>query len=115
MSFNVHLLLHLPDTVRELGPVWVYSYFHFEGLNGILKNLAHGTQQVDKQLITSYSYIKQFPAVANEYIQLSSFLEAFKHIYYQHKQRSNQIKFSKDAYLLGKPVRSKLTEDEKWH
>ena len=85
MSSNVHLLLHLSDTVRELGPLWVYSCFHFEGLNGILKNLIHGTQQVDKQLITSYSYIKQLPAVANEHTQLSPYLEAFKHIYYQYK------------------------------
>ena len=105
--------MHLPNTVRELGPLWVYSFFHFEGLNGILKNLAHGTQQVDKQLITSYSYVKQLPAIANEYTQSSPHIEAFKHIYYQHKQRlTNQTKISKDVYLLGKPVKSELTDNE---
>ena len=31
MSANVHLLLHLPDMVRQLGPLWVYSCFYFEG------------------------------------------------------------------------------------
>lgn len=114
MSSNVHLLLHLPDTVRELGPLWVYSCFHFEGLNGILKNLVHGTQQVDKQLITSYSYVKQLPAIANEYIQSSPYLKAFKHINYQRKQSSsNETKISDGIYLLGKPIKGVLTEDEK--
>ena len=45
MSANIHLLLHLPDTVRELSPLWAYSCFHFEGLNGLLKGLVHGTNK----------------------------------------------------------------------
>ena len=66
-----------------------------------------------KQLITSYSYVKQLPAIANEYTQSSPHIEVFKHIYYQHKQRlTNQTKISKDVYLLGKPVKSELTDNE---
>ena len=57
MSANIHLLLHLPDTVKELGPLWAYSCFHFEGLNGVLKGLVRGTQHIDKQLVISYSYV----------------------------------------------------------
>ena len=77
MSINVHLLLHLPDTVRELGPLWVYSCFHFEGLNGILKNLIHGTQKVDLQLLSSYSYLRNLPIAADslndtDFLDLSS-------------------------------------------
>ena len=68
---------------------------------------------MDKQLITSYSYVKQLPAIANEHTQWSPHIEAFKHIYYQHKQSlTNQTKISKDVYLLGKPVKSKLTDNE---
>ena len=63
MSANIHLLLHLPDTVKELGP---HSCFHFEGLNGVLKGLVRGTQHIDKQLVTSYSYMKHLPALAEE-------------------------------------------------
>jgi len=113
MSANVHLLLHLLDTVRELGPLWVYSCFHFEGLNEILKNLVHGTQQVNKQLITSYSYVKQLPVVANEYTQSSPYLEAFKHIYSRHRQcLSNYTIISNNICLLGKPDHI-LTEEDK--
>ena len=52
MSANVHLLLHLPNTVHQLGPLWVYSCFYFEGENGTLKSLVHGTQHTEKQVDT---------------------------------------------------------------
>ena len=74
MLINVHLLLHLPDTVRELGPLWVYSCFHFEGQNGILKNLIHGTQKIDMQLLSSYSYLRNLPIAADS-LTSTDFLE----------------------------------------
>ena len=44
MLANVHQLLHLADCVRNLGPLWSYSCFMFESLNGKLKRHCHGTQ-----------------------------------------------------------------------
>ena len=29
-TINIHNLLHLPQSVRELGPLWTHSCFHFE-------------------------------------------------------------------------------------
>ena len=43
MTSNVHQLLHLCDVVRNLGPLWVYSCFTFESINGELLSLFHGT------------------------------------------------------------------------
>ena len=57
MSANV-LLSQLPDTVCQLSPLWVYSFFYFEGQNGVLKNLVHETQHVDSQIISSFSCYK---------------------------------------------------------
>ena len=50
MTMNVHLLLHLSDTVKRLGPLWGHSCFPFESLNGYLLTLFHGTTHVDKQV-----------------------------------------------------------------
>ena len=50
MTMNVHLLLHLLDTVKRLGPLWGHSCFPFESLNGYLLTLFHGTTHVDKQV-----------------------------------------------------------------
>jgi len=50
MSANIHSLLHLANSVRNLGPLWVHSCFPFESMNGnILKNF-HGSQGVEKQV-----------------------------------------------------------------
>lgn len=38
-SMNVHLLRHLHKCVQQWGPLWAYSCFHFENLNGVLKSL----------------------------------------------------------------------------
>ena len=37
-SSNVHGLIHLAYFVRRLGPLWAYSCFGFENMNGTLKN-----------------------------------------------------------------------------
>ncbi|XP_057336178.1 uncharacterized protein LOC130674780 [Microplitis mediator] len=50
MTCNLHHLLHLPNVVRDLGPLWVTSCYPFEGLNGLLKKLIHGTRYVQLQI-----------------------------------------------------------------
>lgn len=50
MTINVHNLLHLPEVVRQLGPLWAHSCFPFESANGDLLKLFHGSQSVEKQV-----------------------------------------------------------------
>ena len=52
---NVHTLLHLADAVRNLGPLWAHSAFPFEGMNGWLGDLYHGTREPQKQVYQAYS------------------------------------------------------------
>lgn len=49
-TFNVHQLLHLPEVVKDLGPLWSNSCFPFEDYNGDLRELFHGTKNVDGQV-----------------------------------------------------------------
>ena len=44
MSSNVHGLLHLPEVVTKLGPLWAHSCFPFEAANGKLLKMFHGSQ-----------------------------------------------------------------------
>ena len=39
---NVHSLIHLCTSVRQLGPLWAYSCFGFENMNGVIKRDQHG-------------------------------------------------------------------------
>ncbi|KAK3930290.1 Sodium/potassium/calcium exchanger 1 [Frankliniella fusca] len=56
MGLNVHQLLHLSMNVKNLGPLWVYSCFTFESLNGGLSRLVHGTRHAALQICSS-SYV----------------------------------------------------------
>jgi len=108
MSANVHLLLHLPSTVRQLGPLWVFSCFYFEGQNGVLKRLVHGTQHIDKQIITSFSYCKNLSVTIDKFFgeEPSSHLDAFKHLEssYRHKVSPSNPCIGSNVYAIGKPL-----------
>ena len=114
MSANIHLLLHLTQCVRELGPLWVHSCFYFESQNGILKSLVHGTQHVEKQIISSFSYQKNLPSLANELIPEDSiYMEVFDQLHLcRHVPKHNCTKIFDDVYLLGKPTNPTLTQSE---
>ena len=62
MTINVHSLLHLPQVVKDLGPLWAYSCFFFEGMNGILLKHIHGTQYVGLQCLHTFSLLQGFPS-----------------------------------------------------
>ncbi|XP_058828764.1 uncharacterized protein LOC131688491 [Topomyia yanbarensis] len=42
MTYNVHLLLHLANCTRNFGPLWAFSLFIFEDINGLLKRYIKG-------------------------------------------------------------------------
>ncbi len=48
---NMHLLIHLSECVRNWGPLWSYSCFGFESMNGHLRKSCHGTRNVLPQLV----------------------------------------------------------------
>lgn len=65
MTLNMHALLHLPQCVRDSGPLWVTSCFSFESANGELTKQFHGTQNVECQIVTSVNIIQNLPTLMN--------------------------------------------------
>ena len=65
MTSNVHLLLHIPDRVLDLGPLWANSCFYFEDFNGQLRNLFHGTQNIDKQIAFAVCIHQSLPQLSS--------------------------------------------------
>lgn len=45
MTYNVHLLLHLVDCAKDYGPLWAFSLFIFEDINGLLKKHVKGPKE----------------------------------------------------------------------
>ena len=50
-TLNMHSLIHLASFVEMWGPLWAYSCFGFENMNGHLKKMFHGTRQILYQLV----------------------------------------------------------------
>lgn len=76
MSANLHQLLHLHDNVKQMGPLWVYSCFSFESMNGKLVKLFHGTQNPVVQIANSVSALLKLPLLG-EQIQNESHIREF--------------------------------------
>ena len=65
---NIHSLLHFADTVKELGPLYIYSLFHFEDKNGYILKLIRGTQNISQQLATAVSSSHLIPILCDKMI-----------------------------------------------
>ncbi|XP_043270733.1 uncharacterized protein [Venturia canescens] len=53
-KFNMHLLLHIPASVKKFGALWATSTFPYEKYNGTLKKLFKNTQAIPEQICKSY-------------------------------------------------------------
>lgn len=53
-SINVHLSLHLPYYVRNLGPLWSHSAFGFENCMQDFLRHSHATRNIGKQVDMQY-------------------------------------------------------------
>lgn len=54
MVYNIHLLFHLVDSVRNFGPLWNFSLYPYENLNGCLKSYVKGPKEPLIQINSKY-------------------------------------------------------------
>lgn len=52
MRYNVHVLIHLPKNVYNLGPLWTFSAFHFESNNHFLNQNIQAANRVIEEAST---------------------------------------------------------------
>ncbi|XP_053387539.1 uncharacterized protein LOC128551126 [Mercenaria mercenaria] len=106
LTLNAHSLLHLPECVKELGPLWSYSCFSFEGANGELLKMFHGTQFIDIQIANAVHIYQLLPTLADS---VSSSNVAYKFI----KSLTNTVSVNNESdkanvFMLGKPYQRQL-------
>lgn len=53
LTLNFHLLLHLPEVVKDLGPLWNTACFPQEGINGLMLRCIHGPRYPEVQVASS--------------------------------------------------------------
>jgi len=72
VSFNVHLLTHIVESVKHWGPLWASSAFVFEDANRVLLRWIHGASAVSRQVLKLYIASKHLQPLADRYIKQSS-------------------------------------------
>ena len=60
MTLNMHQLLHLAVSVRDLGPLYTNSCFSIEDSNGFVLKMIQPTQGIDNQIATGYIFCAKF-------------------------------------------------------
>ena len=111
---NIHLLLHLVESVRQLGPLWTHSCFHFEDCYGFLLKLIHGSQSVQFQIVSAISMLQGLPLLAENYLKSAN--NAAKRFYAKLKHGSSSAdrlyEIGPDIFKLGAVMMRKFTYDE---
>lgn len=84
MTAVVHGLLHLPEVVKHLGPIWAHSCFPFESANGDILHFFHGSQGIDKQVSCSTSLVILLILNALQFVgglDISYYVMCHNHLY----------------------------------
>lgn len=113
VTFNIHLCLHLPNTVRNWGPLWAQSAFVFESYNGIILDMIKSSQGVSQQIMKTVWLQVAFPSFAkkalggasDEYVSL---LESFS----REKKKVKEVSRAHGVTSLGRPKICMITNDD---
>ena len=111
-TINIHNLLHLPQSVRELGPLWTHSCFHFEDKNGYVLKMIHGTQNVSSQIVTAVSFVQNLPQMVESVNGSNSAAANFYQSLIGSQNSSQQTQVMYDTYALGARSPRELSENE---
>ena len=107
LTLNFHLLLHLTDNVRQIGPLWAYSCFPFENANGFILKLVRGTQSVENQILDSVSVIRSLPFLEKKCIEKGSKADAFL-LKMNKLSRGSNVLLETGYHSLGKSIKKDL-------
>lgn len=107
MTLNLHLLLHLPKCVQ--GPLFMYSCFPFESMNGDLLKLFHGTQHVETQILSAVNSHQILPLLISKMSE-DVFRCSIVSKYLKKSKKTLGIRIDHDVYTVGHKVKVKLTE-----
>lgn len=102
VTFNVHSLLHVVESVKMTGPLWATSAFSFEGTNYHLKRQVNGPKGVDDQIAMRYLQKSTLLWKLSEYIGNEEPSKKFCTNLFTSPQSDSFTRTVENAVLLGK-------------
>lgn len=113
VTFNVHLLSHLPKSVLNFGNLWTHSAFLYESYNSVLKNSVRSSNGIINQIVMEF---KTRAAVQFMEADLNSILSAEEKQYLSNlSSSSSKPNITKDlgyVQFFGKPEVRVLENNE---
>lgn len=85
MVMNIHLLTHIVESVKNLGPLWSHSAFPFEKNNGCLLKLVKGTTDVIHQITNKYIMQKSLETKIEQKRSIDTILHGKYKLINEHK------------------------------
>ncbi|XP_033122015.1 uncharacterized protein LOC117121027 [Anneissia japonica] len=113
ITYNMHLLTHMADSVRNWGPLWSISCFAFESMNHKLGKMISGTQHIEKQIAHKFLLCRTLPHIAINSFQGNFYIKDYFVKTLNHFPLSKFIEKEESGVLLrGAPKLFKLTDNE---
>ena len=108
---NMHSLLHLSKFVSAWGPLWCYSCFGFESMNGHLRKHIHGTRNVLPQLIHIFRMRQMLPLLGKRLATSeNSATTAFLSTFLPNSANDQQDRVSDTTWAVGRVRHKKINE-----
>ena len=108
-SSVTHNLIHIPQFVRTCGPLWRYSMFGYENMNGHLKKLIHGIRNVLDQLVFSYQLERSLPLLRKK-LEEKETPQAVRYLQNREADETGS-QIGENTYIVGK-VKHKLVNTD---
>lgn len=113
MSFNIHLLLHLSESVTNWGPLWAHSAFLFEDYNGHLLNQVKSSKAVPLQICKRILLERALPHIAKPHMSnASTDVKAFFSEMTSAKHHVKKCERFKEITALGAPKVRTISESD---
>ena len=109
---NLHSLEHMVGIVELWGPIWAYSMFGFENLNGYLSDTFHGTRSILLQMSFNIQLAQLLPDKLRQLSQRESretkaYLEKLLS-----NRKSSMHQIDDDCYFIGRTYLRSLNDKE---
>ena len=111
-TMNCHQLLHIADSVRANGPLFVNNCFVFEDLNGYIIKHIHGTTGVEMQVINAITKMQALPTLQEIYVEKGSTDETLINDILRPNFIHNGESIEEGILLLGQTFKMTLIEAE---
>ena len=109
---NMHSLQHMVPLVKLWGPLWCYSMFGFENVNGIIGTTFHDTRKIIHQMCFNIQLRQTLPLKLQELKEGESFETRQYLDKILSKAKSNMSEIGPHCYAVGKLSPYHLTNEE---